>query len=401
MDNKKTGQSKKWPIAVLATVVVAGSAYALPKVFADAPSETTQTASAPQTAAKQTVPAASKLSASQTSASSAAASALAPVPVRSASGSTAGNAEVVLPVVSVDPKKASAGVSRVALIELQIMSLRTEKLLALGLSEKQSVKLIEARNRANEVSSDLNAPADRVFSASRKLEEAVDRYNDEAIRGANAVTNLLAQARTEILGGRSESALDASGRLALQGLTEAQSRLKADSSEAGALSAYKHFLLRSAEANDIQSFDPASYSTALTQYEANIKARTEAAGSYAKSASKLDKAYRTSAASLKAAIERSTGKNALDAAQASVKVTYEALNEGLTLAQDIQTAEPLLDSPAGKEKGQYGASKIGTLKRAIGKAERALETSKTTEPLNQARKALAAAVTEFKNSRNS
>ncbi|WP_172194783.1 hypothetical protein [Saccharibacillus qingshengii] len=404
MDNKQPGKAKKWPFAVLATVVAAGGVYALPQVFADesagSRTESAQTQTSSAYTAQKVQPSSAAVNTSLTNTSSVSPN-LQPTQIRTSSGSTAGNAEVVLPIISVDPKKASASASRSALLQLQIMSLKTEQYLAFGAAEKQSIKLIEARNRATEVFSDPNAPADRVFSSSRKLEEAIDRYNDEALGGANTIASALAKAQTQILNGRSESDLDASGKLALQGLREAQARLNANSTEAGALSAYKYFLLRSAEANDIQSFNPADYSTVLKQYEANIKARTEAAGSYAKAADKLKKAYDVSAKSLASALERSSGKNALDAAQASVKVTYDALNEGLTLAEEIVQARPLLDSPAGKEKGQYGASKIGTLKRAIGKAERSLKTSKTIEPLKEARTKLAAAVTEFKNSRNS
>lgn len=405
MDNKKPGKANKWPLAVLATVVAAGGVYALPKVFADESSESrTQSVQSinEKTTAKETAGSPTAVEKVESPISAAAVSpTVMPVPVRAAAVSNKGGAQVVLPVVSVDPKKGSAAASHTALLQLQIMSLKTEEYLKFDVNDKLSVKLIEARNGANAVFADPNAPADRVFSSSRKLEEAIDRYNDGALGGANSITKLFEQAQTSIMNGRSESGLDASSRLELQGLREAQSRLKANYTEAGALSAYKHFLLRSAEANDIQSFNAADYSTALKQYEANIKARTEAAGSYAKAADHLKKAYDVSAKSLNSALQRSSGKNALDASQVSVKVTYDALSEGLTLAEAIQAARPLLDSPAGKEKGQYGASKIGTLRRDINKAERVLETSKTAEQLKQGRTALAKAVSDFKSSRNS
>ncbi|OWA36974.1 hypothetical protein B9G55_02545 [Saccharibacillus sp. O16] len=388
MKNGPSGKMK-WSAAVLATAVAAGGVYALPSVFADGSPE-------PQAESTQ----AKDPSSVTTSANAASV----PIAARAVSASTSaakkGDAQVVQPVISVDPKKTSAGSSRSALTVLEGMSMETVKRFALASSEKEYAKLVEVRNRAVEVSNDPNAPADRVFATSRKLEEAIDRYNDKAIGGANAVSKTLAQAKSDTLNGRSESQLDAPGKLVLLGVQEAQNKLAADSSKAGALSAYKYFLLRVSEANDLQPYQPTDYSAVLNQYETNIKARMESAGSYAKKTDKLQKAYAVSAQALKEAINRSAGKNALDAAKIGVETTYAALTEGLTLADALLQAEPLLESTTGKEKGQYPPSSVGTLRRDLHKVERALETAKTVEPLTQARADLAKAIADFKAKRN-
>lgn len=388
MKNGPSGKMK-WSAAVLATAVAAGGVYALPSVFADGSSE-------PQAESAQAKdPSSAKASANAVSV---------PIAARAVSASSTvsqkGDAQVVQPALSADPKKTSAGSSRSALTLLEGMSIETVKRFALASSEKEYAKLVEVRNRAVEVSNDPKAPADRVFSTSRKLEEAIDRYNDKAIGGTSAVSQLLAQAKSDTLNGRNESQLDTAGKLVLLGIQEAQNKLAADSSKTGALSAYKYFLMRAAEANDLQAYQPSDYSAVLTQYDANIKARIESAGSYAKKTDKLQKAYAVSAQALKEAINRSSGKNALDAAKIGVETTFASLSEGLTLAQALLQAEPLLESPTGKEKGQYPPSAVGTLRRDLHKAERALETAKTVEPLTQARAELAKAITDFKAKRN-
>ncbi|GEM_PF-4168001 len=391
MKNRRSGKIK-WSAAVLATAVAAGGVYTLPSVFADGSPQHqadstatagTHTSNAPTVGLTQTA----AVNAVGTSAS-----------VRLAS--TKGEAQVILPVISVDPKKASAAASRSALIALQGMGLETVKRFPVAPSEKSYAKLVEVRNRAVEVTNDPNAPIDRVFATSRKLEEAIDRYNDEAIGSASALSKALAQLKTDTLNGRNESDLDASGKRILLGIQEAQSKLAANSTKDGALSAYKMFLLRAAEANDLQSYQPADYTSVLNQYRANIKARIENAGSYAKKADQLQKAFTVSAKALEEAIVRSPGKNALDAARSGVETTYAALTEGLTLAEALVKAEPLLDSPAGKEKGQYPPSAIGTLRRDLHKAERVLETSNTAESMTQARTALAKAISDFQAKRN-
>ncbi|NGZ74107.1 hypothetical protein [Saccharibacillus alkalitolerans] len=400
MEKQQPNKRSRWPIAVLATAIAAGGVYALPHVFAGESSDQqakSASAAGNASAVAKTSPS-PHVSASSAVAPSNSQAASAVIPVSTASASKKGDAVVVQPVLSADPKKSSAAASRSALIKLEIMSLKAEAQFPLDPSEKQYVKLIDARNRAVEVSSDSNAPADRVFSTSRKLEEALDRYNDAAVGSADAVKKTLAGQLNETMNGRAENALNAAELLMLQGIKEAQSKLSANSTKDGALSAYKQFLMRASESNDIAPFRASDYTNALKQYEANIEARSQGVG--AGKVGDLRKAYDTSAKALETAIAGASGKNVLDAAKSSVETTYAALTEGLALAEAIQAAEPLLDSPAGKEKGQYGASKIGTLRREIGKADRALETSKTAEQLTNARTALARAVSDFKNSRN-
>ncbi|MDO3409474.1 hypothetical protein QWJ34_06840 [Saccharibacillus sp. CPCC 101409] len=387
MEKRRTGQGKKWPAAVLATAVLAGGVYALPHVFADGQGDGKSASSADSPAAAADRSGAASSSAAVPVAPQAAAASV----VKTAAVSTAKptDAQVVQPIVSVDSKKASAATVRTALVKLEVMSIETLKHFSLDPSDKNYVKLIEARNRANEVASDLDAPADRIFSASRKLEEALDRYNDQAVGGTSAVKKVFSLAEKETAG-----TSDASGRLAAQGLKEAQAKLASGSGKADALSAYKLFLTRAAEANDIAAFTAADYSATLKQYDANLSARLESAGG--QDLSDLQDAYKASVAALESAIDDASGKNALDAAQAAVETTYQTLAEGATLAQAINGAEPLLDSPAGKEKGQYPASAIGTLKRAINKASTSLEKSGTKQQLTEARQTLADAVSDFK-----
>ncbi|GGN95768.1 hypothetical protein [Saccharibacillus kuerlensis] len=404
MKKTRTGQAKRWPVAVLATVVAAGGVYALPHMFADDSSKTQAVSTSAPTAAageKTIADQGTKVSsADAASIRTTDASSAAPLAVRTAAVSAAGDAEVVQPVVSVDAKTASAAASRAALIKLSFMSVQTVEYAPLEPSQKQYAKLAEIRNRAIEVSADPDAPADRVFSSSRKLEEALDRYNDTAIGNANSVKKILSEVQTATLNGRNESALNASERLLLKGVTEAQNKLTGDSTKAGALSAYKHFLLREAEANELESFKASDYTAVLNQYEANIKARIESAGSYAKDADKLQKAYHTSVKAMQAAISGSDNKNVLDAAQSGLETTYTALTEGLGLAEEIRKAQPLLDSPVGREVGKYPASAIGTLNRAINKAQRALDTAKTSAGIAEARAELVKSISDFKAKRN-
>ncbi|MEJ8304491.1 hypothetical protein [Saccharibacillus sacchari] len=386
MEKKRSSQAKKWSAVVVATAVVAGGVYAIPHVFADG---------SPKSEAKEAVPnnkatASSDATSSTQAGSSVGASAAAPGVVRTASVTKVGDAEVFLPVISVDSKKASVAATRSALINLEVMALRAVQHFPLDSSEKSYAVLTETRNRAAEVLADKDAPADRIYSTSRKLEEALDRYNGQALSKSDVLKKLLSDVK---------STNDASGVLIQQGIKEAQNKLAADSTKDGVLSAYKQFLLREAQANDVAAFNKSDYASVLKQYEANIEARTENIDDDL--VEDLSEAYDTSAATLEAILDRTSGKNELDAAQSGVETTYAALTQGLTLAASIQAAEPLLDSPTGKEKGQYGASAVGTLKRAIGKAERALETSTTAEQIKKAQTALASAVNEFKNSRNS
>ncbi len=394
MEKKPSSHARKWSAAVVATAVLAGGVYAVPHIFADG---------SPKSEAKVAAPADKTANTNAVSAPSAAASATQsvsaankPTAVRTVSASASvtkvGNAEVYLPVISIDPKKSSVTATRAALIDLEVMTLRAVEHFPLDSSEKAYATLTETRNRAVEVLSDPSAPTDRIYATSRKLEEALDRYNGEAISNANAVKKVLADTK-------SKTSNNTAGALVLQGIAEAQNKLAADSTKDGALSAYKQFLLRESEANDITAFRASDYTSVLKQYEANIEARTENIDEDL--VEDLREAYDTSAAALEAILDRTSGKNELDAAKSGVETTYAALNEGLTLAADIKSAEPLLDSPTGKEKGQYGASSVGTLKRAIGKAERALEKSTTAEQVKEARSDLAAAVSTFKNSRNS
>lgn len=389
MEKKASSHARKWSAAVVATAVLAGGVYAVPHIFADG---------SPESEAKVAAPADKTASTNASSVPSAGASATqllsastTPTAVRTASTSASvikvGNAEVYLPVISIDPKKSSVTATRAALIDLEVMTLRAVEHFPLDTSEKAYATLTETRNRAVEVLADPSAPTDRIYATSRKLEEALDRYNGEAISNANAVKKALADAK-------SKTANNASGALVLQGVIEAQNKLAADSTKDSALSAYKQFLLRESEANDITVFRASDYTSVLKQYEANIEARTEKVDDDL--VEDLREAYDTSAAALKAILDRTSGKNELDAAQSGVETTYAALNEGLTLAADIKSAEPLLDSPTGKEKGQYAASAVGTLKRAIGKAERALETSVTKQQLTDSREVLADSVQAFK-----
>ncbi|CAM4304968.1 hypothetical protein [Saccharibacillus endophyticus] len=391
MEKKPSSHARKWSAAVVATAVLAGGVYAVPHIFADGSpeSEAKVAASADKTASTKASPVPNAAASVTTSVSASSTS----TAVRTASASVTkiGNAEVYLPVISIDPKKSSVTATRAALIDLEVMTLRAVEHFPLDTSEKAYATLTETRNRAVEVLSDPNAPIDRIYSTSRKLEESLDRYNGEAISNANAVKKVLADAK-------SKSGNNAAGALVLQGVAEAQNKLSADSTKDGALSAYKQFLLRESEANDITAFRASDYTSVLKQYEANIKARTENVDEDL--VEDLRDSFDTSAAALEAILDRTSGKNELDAAQSGVETTYAALNEGLSLAADIKSAEPLLDSPTGKEKGQYAASAVGTLKRAIGKAERALEKSTTAEQVKEASSDLSSAVSEFKSKRN-
>ncbi|MCQ4085936.1 hypothetical protein [Saccharibacillus sp. JS10] len=411
MENKRSDRRqekpksrKKLPLTVLAGVVVVGGAYAIPHLWSnssDSQTTTTFNESSDSSDYIKDTDSVSPKSESEPSVTPEVAEKVtqtSTTPAMTASGSNTksvtlvGDAEVITPALSVNPKNSSLAATRSALIDLEVMALQTTQHFSLPTSEKASVQLSDTLNRAVEVLADPDAPADRIYSTSRKLEEALDRYNGEAISNANEVKTMLAKTK-------SNTTNDQVGAIVLQGIAEAQNKLSADSTKDGALSAYKQFLLRESEANDRTTFRASDYTSVLKQYEANIEARTENIDEDV--VEHLRSAYDTSSTALQAILGRASGKNELDAAQSGVENTYAALSEGLTLATDMKSAEPLLDSPVGKEKGQYGASSIGTLKRAIGKAERALETSTTAQQVKEARSEFEAAVSVFKSSRNS
>lgn len=75
---------------------------------------------------------------------------------------------------------------------------------------------------------------------------------------------------------------------------------------------------------------------------------------------------------------------------------YAALNEAFSMLPELRDARLLLDSPRGNRPGQYPASAVGTLRRAVNEAARALDKARTQNDVYTARKELISAVAEFR-----
>ena len=75
--------------------------------------------------------------------------------------------------------------------------------------------------------------------------------------------------------------------------------------------------------------------------------------------------------------------------------SYTALTEAFYMLPELRDARLLLDSPRGNRPGQYPASAVGTLRRAVNEAARALDKARTQNDVFKARKELSSAVAEF------
>jgi len=361
-DSKKW---KKWSLAVLVASTATGGTYAQPHIFA---------------AEKD----------GQTSQS-----------VRQVSASAASvQAEVVAPVIAVDPKKDSISASRKALIKLGMMNLSTAAASDLYSSESLLRQLKQARHRANKVAFDPKASADQIYYASRRLEESIDRYNKGTVSSAEVLGKILKYEKAFVLNGENEHALNEIERFALKGIKEAQAKLAADSTEAGVQAAYKHFLSVDADANDREPIELQKSIDFLQRYQENYAAKIADAGSSAKEVMLQRENYEQAAKAMQSAIGAKVRKNEMTVASANVINAYWAFLEGMRLSDDLKQARPLLDSPIGKEEGQYTASSLRTLEYGINKAESSLKQSEIGEELEQAREKLAVAVRTFKASRN-
>ncbi|MDO3409475.1 hypothetical protein QWJ34_06845 [Saccharibacillus sp. CPCC 101409] len=367
MSRKKPKKMKKWPLAVLAVSLAAGAAYTLPNGFAADKGNSNQ----------------SKIIAA------------------GAAASTSTEAKVVAPVIAIDPKPTSASAARAALIKLARMSVSTAAASDLYSSENDLRKLHQARNESYKVVFDPKAPADRIYSASRKLEEAIDRYNKSAVKNAEVLGKILKYEKASVRNGRNEHALDEMELLELKGIKEAQAKLAADPSDKGVQAAYKHFLSSEADVHNLEPFDRAAEVAFLKRYQEHYAAETARIGSGAKEAAHLREAYETAAEAMQSAIDAEADNNELNAASVGVIESYAAFLAGLRLTDALESARALLDSPTGAEKGQYPASSIGTLKRAIDQAQASLKKEEMYEELDDAQDRLESAVRTFKASRNS
>lgn len=379
MSRGESKKWKKWPLAVMAASVVAGGTYTLPNVSAiEADGQTIQSVrqAAPGSAGSK-----GTLIQSESVGAVSAASA---------------QAKVVAPVIAVDPKRTSISASRKAFIKLEMMSLITAAASDFYSSESQLRKLHQAQSKANKVAFNPKASADQIFYASRKLEKAIDLYNDNAVSSADILGKILKYEKAVVLNGENERSLNEIDRLALKGIKEAQAKLAADSTDAGVQAAYKHFLSSDADVNDLKSVDPAKDVSFLQRYKENYAAEIAGAGSRVKEASLQREAYENAAKAMQSVIDAKSGKNERTVAAASVINTYWAFLAGMRLSDELKQARPLLNSPVGKEKGQYTASSIDTLKGAINKAESSLKQLELGEELDEAQEWLAVSVRKFK-----
>ncbi|WP_172195301.1 hypothetical protein [Saccharibacillus qingshengii] len=76
--------------------------------------------------------------------------------------------------------------------------------------------------------------------------------------------------------------------------------------------------------------------------------------------------------------------------------SYAALLHGIRLVTELHDARLLLDSPRSSGSGQYPASAVGTLRRAVNEAASQLDKARTWDDVNYAQSDLYEAVQEFR-----
>jgi len=278
--------------------------------------------------------------------------------------------------------------------------------------------LIALQDKAYTAAFDLGASETELLALKQDYEKALNDYIDFYIKDRDIIDlfdtlEYLLYYHYRI--DQDESKLTPAERAQLHAIWDAYDYL--DQSGTGTtrnyMQAYKEvYLPKFVKAQELYAYDSAFYTGLASKYRADIQARLNGLGGDAGRYSASVKAFEQVASLLEESVNGSRNNNQVQMARGNLEVVYKKLqtelDSGYTpLPQDakqqlqaqIDSAWKLMDKPKGIRSGETPQSAFGDLRRAIRKAEAALEKAQTGEELTAARQDLAAAVSVFESRR--
>ncbi|OWR30076.1 hypothetical protein CDO73_13480 [Saccharibacillus sp. O23] len=146
---------------------------------------------------------------------------------------------------------------------------------------------------------------------------------------------------------------------------------------------------------DMQAY-MGTYITAYIRTRDHVNAQIERTKDIDEDYSNLLEAFRTRSEILFSRMGAARGEAELAYIFNKMNASYFALTEAFYMLPELRDARLLLDSPRGNRPGQYPASAVGTLRREVNAAARALDQARMQDDVYKARKDLSSAVAEFR-----
>ncbi|WP_172194803.1 hypothetical protein [Saccharibacillus qingshengii] len=258
---------------------------------------------------------------------------------------------------------------------------------------------VELQNKALKLIADPNASASQLQSTSRQLEKATRVYDDRHISSHSSVGYHLARTYASITGGEPPEGQNLTPyQLAVLDVVDQTFAMMAKTKDtnSSSLDAYQYFKVEVAKLEYLRTPDLADYRAKLAEYQARAVSAVETLERLGADyqANKAD--FDRSAAFLQTLLSGTYETGVYEIAVNDVLNYRELLIRSANLAERIDQAKPLLDSPRGTQPGQYPASAFGKLKRALNNAQRVLDNDKTADEMMEAGYQLNRTAEEFK-----
>jgi len=294
---------------------------------------------------------------------------------------------------------AAQDAAREKLTHLVYASIKAESDFRTLSDDERLWELAEAKNKALTAIGDPSASASAVKSAESGLEKSLDAYIGSKVKNTDDTDFFLYRILRGMLSGQDKEdvILEPWEEVLYTTVIETRAVLNSGSGseEQRGEAGYKHYVLSASKSNDLKAFEIGDYGVKLGQYRSDAQnglAALEALGvDYGDRKQEFDR----SAAYLEQLMNGSYSKTAYDVALNDAESYRNMIVEGVRLAERIQKANLLMDSPRGIQPGQYPASSFGKLNREINAAKRVLDKAWTADELHETDYLLSLHISEF------